>query len=148
MGALTQHTDVIPPNWLKCFASLVSKCLRPTDVMAPIGCHYYHNHARDEWEVTLFVSRTQVVGGPLDGRAVISRFDVDLDELRMIFDTPPALRWQALRKGEADELGPHISSEGSFRDQLIWLRIVAAPPNRFDAGRVAHAYELKLEDTW
>lgn len=136
------------PTWLNSLASAAAEHIHGVDILSPLGCHSYHNQARDEFELTLFASRTQVVGGRLDGREVGSNFDVNIGAVMDLFDAPPKVGWQALAKGEEDQLGPHISFEGSYMGQAVWLRILGEAPERYEHGRHLNINTLKLEDLW
>jgi hypothetical protein len=118
------------------------------DVLAPLGCHYYYNEPAEQWEVALFASNTEVVGGKRDGSLKPSRFSVDLQRVIAEFDSVSALHWQTLSMGPADELGPHLSLEGTFESRSVWLRILAHAPARFESGRYFRLYEMRLEDIW
>lgn len=135
-----------PPSWLSDMANEVAGQIYGIDVLAPIGCHY---HCADGiWEVTLFVARTEIVGGEQDGEVRCSNFRLDLNEVRQVFESIRSLEWQALPAGPDDELGPHISIEGDYRGQPVWVRILSVPPPRFQAGRYAKVYQDLWEETW
>jgi hypothetical protein len=137
-----------PPAWLAHLTNEITPHLHALDVLAPVGCHYYHNRARDEWELTLFISSTETVGGEFDGRISSSKFHVDVQGLLHVFSTIESFHWQALPLGPEDELGPHLSVEGTYQEQTVWLRILATSPDRFEPGRLVHARTMKLEDVW
>lgn len=137
-----------PPSWLADLVNNAATHVYAVDILAPLGCHYYHNRARDQWEVTLFASRTVTVGGKRDGRVTPSRFRTDLTGLMEIFGDEALCNWQALSLGPDDDLGPHISIESQFEDHSVWLRILATAPPRYEEGRSVHAYTMKLEDHW
>jgi hypothetical protein len=129
-------------------ANRAARLLRAVDLLSPVGCHYYRNQARDQWEVTLFASSTEVIGGRYDGRITASKFCLDLRELLGLFDDVTGFQWQALPLGPEDELGPHISLEGRYEGRSVWLRILATAPPRFETGRCLNARDLRLDDVW
>ena len=137
-----------PPPWLAKMANQVASEMHAMDVLSPIGCHYYHSRDRNQWEVTLFASKTEVVGGQRDGLVSPSKFTVDVGGVIDLFTEVTALNWQALPVGPGDELGPHVSLEGVFQGHAVWLRILAKAPRRYKAGRRASVYEFHLEDIW
>jgi hypothetical protein len=137
-----------PPHWLADLASEVTAQLAAVDVLAPIGCHYYYNGDEAQWEVTLFASNTETVGGPSDGRLTHSNFTANLSGLAGVFSAVFEFHWQALRLGDEDEIGPHISIEGLYRGEPVWLRLLATPPAQFEAGRILNTQELRLENRW
>jgi hypothetical protein len=114
--------------------------------MAPIGCHYYCTE--NTWEISLFVSSTQIVGGQRDGEVRRSRFCLDIDAVRKLFTEVHGVAWQAQVLASDDELGPHIEVHGNFADNDVKLRILAFPPKRFASGRRAIVYERAWEETW
>lgn len=136
------------PTWLNGFASAVAEHIHGADILSPLGCHCYHNRARDEFELTVFASRTQVIGGRLDGTEVGCNFDVRIKDVMDLFDEPPRVGWQALPKGKDDQLGPHVAFEGTYMGQLVWLRILASSPERYEHGRNLNVHTLKIEDLW
>ncbi|HID24310.1 MAG TPA: hypothetical protein EYP14_18170 [Planctomycetaceae bacterium] len=140
-----------PPSWLRDLADRVAGLMRAADILAPIGCHYCHaQFPKDQWEVTLFVAKTETVGGPQDGATTLSPFTLDLAQLMELFSEVESFHWQALRFGPGDELGPHISIEGHCGGVSVWLRVLAEPPDRFGPGRnicVDHG-EIILQDVW
>lgn len=136
------------PAWLRQFANRVTYHLYAVDVLAPLGCHYYHNRARDQWEVTLFVSNSETVGGRFDGKVSSSRFTLNLLELQREFTTIEKMHWQPLQLDHDDQLGPCVSVEGTFGERNVWLRILATPPQDFEVGRYVMASSMQLEDRW
>lgn len=135
-----------PPEWLHQFADEVAAQLRAVDVLAPLGCHIYQGSGASE--VTLFVSTTEIVGGPQDGRHKVSRFFVDLLALTQVFDAIRSFAWQAQGLGAQDDIGPHVAIEGDYRGHAVWLRIPAMAPKQFPAGRRAHAHLAQWEEVW
>lgn len=122
--------------------------MQPVDIIAPIGCHCYHNQAIDQWEITLFASSTETVGGQYDGRRTKSRFVLNLEKILDHFETVKKFHWQAHALGPQDDLGPHLTIEGIVEGHSVWLRVLASPPEQFEAGRMFEAYSLRLTDHW
>ncbi len=137
---------VSPPGWLKELADATALLMMPADVIAPIGCHYCC--VDDVWEITLFASSTQIVGGGRDGEVRRSRFTFDIQALTVNFAHVSQVSWQAHALGPDDELGPHVAIEGKFGDQEVRLRVLAFPPKRFASGRRAIVYVPSWEETW
>lgn len=137
-----------PPNWLSSMANQVASLMYDVDVLAPIGCHFFHNASRDEWEVTLFASNTEIVGGEWDGVLAPSKFCFDILKLGEIFDEVHALIWQALAVHYDDQLGPHISIEATYEGHRVWVRVLAESPEEFEPGRRIQAYDANLKEIW
>ncbi|MEZ6056095.1 MAG: hypothetical protein R3C01_05255 [Planctomycetaceae bacterium] len=135
-----------PPAWLNELVQQVTQRILPIDPQSPIGCHYCQYG--DEWEVTVFVSRTEVFGGEFDGEAFSSRFHFDLMGMQSIFTELDAFSWQPLSIGADDDLGPHIAMEGVYAGERVWLRVTSEQPKSIESGRVANVVEMRFEDRW
>lgn len=137
---------VSPPDWLSRLANAVTANFRSYDTLSPIGCHFQQVH--DLWEVTLFASRTEIVGGPQDGSTSNASFSVDIRSLMDVFNTIETVSWQSQPLGQRDELGSHIAIEGTYDDNQVWLRITAEAPERFGVGRRANVNQKHIEEIW
>ena len=135
-----------PPEWLHELANAVAAQMLAVDMLAPIGCHFCE--AEGKWEVSVFASNTQIVGGKNDGVLRASRFHVDMQGVTRLFSEIDKLIWQPVTLASDAEHGPHISSEGIFAGHHVALRILARAPRRFDPGRRAIVYEHLWEEIW
>ena len=135
-----------PPEWISQLADDVSAQLLAVDVLSPVACHFHR--AEDEWEITLFASHTEVLGGPLDGLLKSSRFHFDIRPVLDLFDVVDSIYWQAQSLGDGDDLGPHLGIEGLYQGEQVWLRVLASPPQQFPPGRRALAHQGDWEDLW
>jgi len=134
------------PGWIKDLADSSAVYLVPTDILAPIGCHYCR--VGDVWEISLFVSRTEIVGGEYDGSQRGSKFILDVPALMELFESVPDVQWQAQSHGEDYELGPHLALIGIYAGHKVCLQILADAPLRFAPGRRAAIYTNTIEDCW
>jgi len=137
-----------PPSWLKSMANQVASLMYDVDILAPLGCHFFHNSSRNEWEVTLFASNTEIVGGEWDGVLAPSKFCFNILNLGEIFEEVESIFWQALPVDYDDQLGCHISIEGKYEGERVWVRVLAEAPEEFEAGRRMQAYEFNLKEIW
>ncbi|HEY3963538.1 MAG TPA: hypothetical protein VGM05_03210 [Planctomycetaceae bacterium] len=135
-----------PPGWLKELADAAAVMIMPADVIAPIGCHYCC--VDKVWEISLFASSTEIVGGGYDGEVRNSRFCLDVHALMKLVGNVGQATWQAHQLGDDDELGPHVAIMGRYGDQDVRLQILAFPPKRFSSGRRAVVYIPSWEETW
>ncbi|EDL60239.1 hypothetical protein [Gimesia maris] len=129
-------------------ANQVASLMYDVDMLSPIGCHFFHNGSRNEWEVTLFASSTEIVGGEWDGVLAPSKFCFNILKLGEIFEEVESLYWQALPVDYDDQLGCHISIEGMYEGERVWVRVLAEAPEEFEAGRRMQAYEFNLKEIW
>ena len=137
-----------PPSWLRWLSNDAARGFVADEFHAPIGCHFYRNPENDEWEVSIFVSSTEVVGGPMDGRKLPLQVQLDIGHVMNLFDETPTVYWQSDAVAEDDELAQHISFEGLARGHRIWLRILNEPPEGTGPGRILHAQSGEMETLW
>ncbi len=137
-----------PPIWLAETANRVAAQFHSAEALAPVGCHYFYDEEQSVWEVTIFVSGTETLGGEKDGRRTHSRFSVSIVGVSKLFSEIREFSWQAVSLGEDDDLGPHLSVEGLIGPHPIWLRITARPPEPFEPGRIADVSRRGFQDLW
>ena len=137
-----------PPAWLRWLSNDAARGIVADEYHAPIGCHYYKNSANDEWEVSVFVSATEVVGGPMDGRTLPLQVQLDIVHVMNLFDETPTVYWQSDAVATDDELAQHISFEGTARGHKVWLRILKESPEGMGPGRLLHARSGEMETLW
>jgi hypothetical protein len=142
------NSTASPPAWLRWFANEGAQAILDTEVHAPIGCHYHYSEESREWEVTVFVSDTEVVGGPNDGTLVPYHVQVNLSHAIGLFDAPPKVHWLAGADRDDADLDQHVSLEGQTKGHQVWLRILAQAPRQAGPGRLLHASTGELEDIW
>ena len=134
------------PEWLTELTNGVCSALYAAEEMPPIGCHVAKSG--ETWEISLFISPTEIVGGEHDGERLSCLFFLDLLELMHLFDVVESVNWQPHELNENDELRNHVSVTGYYHGHSIWLRVLADSPERFEPGRFAHLNEQKIHDTW
>ena len=84
----------------------------------------------------------------MDGVCLPARIFVDLRDLTELFSEVTNFYWQSALAAPDDELGAHISLEGKFEGNWVWLRILAKAPRRFPAGRSLNAFTFQMRDQW
>jgi hypothetical protein len=137
----------MPPDWLRDLVEELTACLEPVDPRAPLGCHLCHTD-EEVWEITLFVSRTEVLGGEYDGEQVPGRFVLDVTALVRVVDDVENCWWQPLPASADDDLGPHLSIVGRHAGHEVWVRITAEQPESIESGRVANVLTGVIERRW
>jgi hypothetical protein len=131
---------------MRVFADAVAAQLQAVDVLPPLGCHVHRD--AEAWELTVFASATEVIGGSRDGEFRMSRFHVDVLGICQLFDEIASITWQTHRLGQRDDLGAHLAIEGQVQGEPVWLRIPAVAPKAFAPGRLAHALTQQWEEVW
>lgn len=134
------------PKWLRELADAVAAQIAPAELLAPLGCHFCD--VDGHWEISIFASTTEVVGGSRDGRRHQSKFTVNLLKVLGLFEEIKACHWQNRAVTRADELGAHFSVEARYAGHPVWLRVLADAPRRFSPGRQARINENAIIDIW
>ncbi|GIX04558.1 MAG: hypothetical protein KatS3mg114_0427 [Planctomycetaceae bacterium] len=119
-----------PPLWLRHFVDRIARCFLLWQSHSELGCHYYHTATT--WELTLFVFREEILGGPDDGRVRPGGFELNLKSVLDQFTSLEEVHWQPLSL-EGRDLGvSHLSLLGYVSTdeglQRVWLRIPAVAP--------------------
>ncbi|MEZ6126578.1 MAG: hypothetical protein R3C49_25935 [Planctomycetaceae bacterium] len=137
-----------PPAWLRWLSNDAARAIVADEAHAPIGCHFFRNPENGEWEVSIFVSSTEVVGGPMDGRRLPLQLRLNIVHVMNLFDCTPAVFWQSDPIADDDELAQHISFEGTARGHRLWLRFLKESPEGTGPGRLLHSQNGRMENLW
>jgi hypothetical protein len=122
-AAARQETEL--PEWLDDFVEAVAGHMLADETMGPLGVLY-----REEdnfWEVMLYPSPVEMIGGAEDGAVVHPGFSLDLEGLRAMFDRVDDSGFNT--HGGCGSLGPCLWLEGEYRGREIVLRILTAAPS-------------------
>lgn len=137
-----------PPSWLRWLSNDAARGIVADECHAPIGCHFYLNPDKQEWEVSIFVAATEIVGGQMDGKILPLQLQLNIGHVMNLFDEMPEVFWQSDPISDDDELAQHISFEGKARGHRLWLRILKESPEGTGPGRLLHAHNGKMENLW
>lgn len=135
-----------PPDWIQVLADRIAACLEPLEPLPPLGCHYHD--CESGWEISVFPSQTEVVGGIHDGLQTTPRFRVDVLGIAELFSQVDEISWQSRPVDESDDLGAHISLSGKIGGESVSIRILKRSPACFTPGRKALTREGYLLETW
>jgi hypothetical protein len=144
----TTNSNSVPPAWLRWFVNDAIRGIVDPQVAAPVGCHYFRDTIEQVWEISVFLSATEVFGGALDGKHVPGGLQVNVMQVAEAFDSPPVVHWQSEKFASDDQLGNHLSFEGVARGVKIWLRILQSAPEWAGPGRLFFAESGRVEDIW
>jgi hypothetical protein len=112
------------PGWLKVLLDLVADCIEVESTAGPLGVRWGQDE--DAWEVTIYPTPVELVGGAVDGEVVAPGFTVDLERLRTAFTRLDAFGWNALGLHGRD--GSYVYLEGDFLAHELFLRVLAQAP--------------------
>ena len=132
--------------WLQEFAEAVAAEMILLNHDCPIGCHICE--VDGSWEVSLFASRTEIVGGSRDGKFQQPVYTLDVLRILPLFDAVDAVQWQNQPVNRRDELGAHLEINGRIEEHPVSLRILAKAPSRFGAGQQMRVHENAVVQTW
>lgn len=116
------------PVFLQALMEAVEGYLSADTAMGPMGFRYHEEDGF--WEVLIFPTPVELLGGAHDGAVVAPGFSLDLEGLRGEFDEVTAFSWQAL--GFAD--GPYVAIEGVYQGHEVYVEILAYPPEDEEPG--------------
>jgi len=118
------------PAWLDALVMAVGESLAPDSLMGPLGILY---RAEDGfWEIDIFPTPVELVGGAEDGAVVSPAYSMDLEHLRSLLGRVDDFGWNAL--GRPDGGGPFVWIEGNYQGQNLLLRILAQAPEGEEPG--------------
>ena len=108
----------------------VVESLEPESPMGPLGLRYHEDAGF--WEVDVYPTPVEMVGGADDGAIVSTNFSLDLERLRSCFERIDDAGWNAFGWPSGD--GPFVWIEGLFRGHDVWLRVMAEAPEDEEPG--------------
>ncbi|MHB8900034.1 MAG: hypothetical protein ACYC6Y_14900 [Thermoguttaceae bacterium] len=110
--------------WLDRLVNAVADATLADGPMGPLGCRYREED--DFWEVDVYPTPLELVGGATDGEVVAPPFTFDVEQLRTAFDRIEALVWQS--QGFPNDEGPRLIIEGAYRGRGVYLQVLAYAP--------------------
>jgi hypothetical protein len=125
-----------PLDWLDGLLDDVAGCVEADSPMGPLGLRYAEEDGF--WEVSVYPTPVELVGGAHDGEVVVPGFHLDLEQLQQLFDSVSAFGWNAL--GLHGTEGPYVYVEGVYRGRELYLQVLAYAPEDEEPG-------LKLDAT-
>lgn len=132
--------------WLQELADAVAAQMNLIKDPCPIGCHFCEVDGM--WEVSLFASSTEIVGGSNDGKCKQSPFIMNVATILPLFDSVESVQWQSQPVDRKDELGAHLAIEGTVEGHPVSLRVLAKAPRRFASGRQVRVHENAVVRRW
>ncbi len=118
------------PLWLDALLEAVGACMEADSPMGPLGWRY--GEEAGFWEIVVYPTQVELVGGADDGAVVWPGFSVDLEQLRSVFDSVTAMGWNAL--GLHDPDSPYVYVEGIYDGHEVFLRVLAQAPEEEEPG--------------
>jgi hypothetical protein len=126
-------------EWLDDLVQAVAENMTDESGPGTLGSRY-----REEdgcWEILIYPTPVELVGGAEDGEIVAPGFSLDLDGLRSLFERVDDFSWQALGLNASE--GPHVSIEGVYQGHEVWLQVLAYAPEDEEPGSKIHTSPRK-----
>jgi hypothetical protein len=111
--------------WIENLMEHVAANMEADSVQGPLG--YRYGEEDGFWEVIVYPTPVELIGGAVDGEVVAPGFTLDLERLRSGFDHIIDCCWNAL--GMIPSEGPYLAIEGKFQGHDLFLRILAYAPD-------------------
>jgi hypothetical protein len=117
-------------DWLGEFVETVAGQITADGPMGPLKIESYEEDGF--WEVVIYPTPVELIGGAQDGEVVIPGFSLDLEGLRVGFESVTAMGWHSL--GLPPYEGPYAFIEGVFAGRMVYLQVLAYPPEDEQPG--------------
>ena len=119
------------PDWLEDLVEAVAGCMEVDEPMGPLG-YRWHEEDGDFWEIDLYPTPIELVGGAVDGAIVDPGYSLDLAALQSVFERIDALYWNT--HGYHGSEPPFVSVEGIYEGREVFLRVLSAAPDGEEPG--------------
>jgi len=136
------------PKWLVIFVTAVLNEIVSDHELAPAGCHIFYDADLNVWEVSLFLSQTEIYSGPHEGLDAQQCVQMNVGNISETFDLPPRICWQVGKFLSDDDLGNHLAFEGVVGGIEVWLRILQTAPEWSTPGRIMNSASHEICDLW
>lgn len=110
------------PDWLEALLDVVAGSIESHGPQDTLGFRYGEDGGM--WEVLVYPTPVELVGGELDGAIVSPGFSMDIEEVRSVLDRVVAVQWLASDLSEGSE----VLIEGVYEGHKVVLRILAEAP--------------------
>jgi hypothetical protein len=121
-----------PPAWMESLVDTVIDCMEPHHGLGPLGFSW--GNESDFWEICVYPTPAELIGGAEDGAVVNPGFSLDVQELCRAFEDLRAVSWQAHPLGPHDHDAPNVSFEGDYDGHDVWMRVLSAAPPDEEPG--------------
>lgn len=125
----------VRPAWIAKLIDEIAELFEPFTDVGRVG--FECSLGEDRWEVSMYLGKTELVGGKSDGEMQHLDFQFDLLKMTKYFDHIETLRWNAFPSGSDINDGPEcsfVSIEGKYEDNSLMLRIFCTPPEQAGPG--------------
>lgn len=129
-----------PMTWLHRLLETVAGCMTAESPMGPLG--YRYSEEEGCWEVDIYPTSVELVGGAVDGEVLAPGFTLDIEELRAAFDRIEILVWHSL--GFPHDEGPRLVVEGVCQGREVFLQVLSCAPDDDEPGMKLNANRPRM----
>jgi hypothetical protein len=118
----------VRPAWVTKFIDEIAECFDPHTDVGRVG--FECRPVEDVWTVTLYLGRTEIVGGPDDGVSRPASFHFDVAAALKNYEVVDRLQWTARPDAAtvADADGSLLTIDGLVEGQRLRLTVTSLPP--------------------
>ena len=98
------------PQWLVSLVDAVGNRMEPHSATGPLAFRW--RQEGDFWEIAVYYTPGEVIGGAEDGAVIVPGFSLHVQELISAFEKVTNVCWFSHSFGQHDTRGAHISIEG------------------------------------
>ena len=120
------------PAWMESLIDLVGGCMDAHSGLGPLAFRW--RQEEDQWDIMVYPTRGELIGGADDGALVSPGFSFDVQELTTAFEELVDVRWQAQALGPHDQEGQHLSIEGVYDGHQVYLQVLSDAPEDEEPG--------------
>ena len=120
------------PPWLTSLVDAVGNCTEVHCACGPLAFRW--GSEEDVWDVRVYYTPGEAIGGAEDGAILVPGFSLDLVALMATFEELTDACWRAHSFGPHDQEGPHISVEGVYQGHHVYLKVLAEAPEDEEPG--------------
>ncbi|MCC7418760.1 MAG: hypothetical protein IT428_00625 [Planctomycetaceae bacterium] len=120
----------VRPEWVTRFIDRMADLFEPLDGVARVG--FLCRPDDGAWTVTMYLGRTEIVGGRDDGTSHSTSFHLDIQGTLACFSEVQSVRWTACPDAPAEETEASSSLlrvEGLVEGTLLRLVVTSVPPD-------------------
>lgn len=130
------------PDWLESLVEKVADCMEGHGPAGSVQYRCWTEAEEDEalWEILVYPTPIELVGGAVDGTVVSPGFTLDLHALSALFEGVVAFMWEAEAFEPDDAEAPNVSIEGTYQGHSVLLRLLTEAPEDEEPG-----LELEIE---
>jgi hypothetical protein len=122
--------DLEAGDWLEELIAQIADLMTFHSPAGPLG--YRYGEEDGFWEIVVYPTPVEIVGGADDGEVVLPGFQLDLLVLQELFDEIEEFGWDGL--GLCSHGGPHVWAEGLYQGRHVFLTVLAEAPEDEEPG--------------